>query len=205
MDPFSGASEKPLETGKLPFVHIPIDVVTEVSKLPIPQLGAGSPIVDYQTIEDDALSPIDQPDPFDFRQPEAEAAVTIEECRDVTMMIVNIPGMFGMPHLARDEQQCAPFAKELHKYCERKGLDPRDWFFDEFGMCLTGFGLLGGMYRDHKEYKAEHPKGGKKKKVDVGSGIEDSYSRAVPEEPEIPEARPEGATETEGVGFGGRR
>ena len=178
--------------------------MTEVSKLPIPQLDSGSPVIDYQTIEDDGLTPLDQPDPFDFRQPEAEAAVTIEECRDVTMMIVNIPGMFGMSHLARDEQQCAPFAKELHKYCERKGLDPRDWFFDEFGMCLTGFGLIGGMWKDHKEYKAEHPKGGKKR-VDVGSGVEDSYSRTVPDEKEIPKARPEEANETEGVGFGGRR
>ena len=199
-----GASEKPSETGKLTFQHVPISVVTEVSKLPIPQLDSGSPVIDYQTIEDDGAPFPDQPEAFDFRQPEAEAAVTIEECRDVTMMIVNIPGMFGMSHLARDEQQCTPFAKELHKYCERKGLDPRDWFFDEFGMCLTGFGLIGGMWKDHKEYKAEHPKGGKKR-VDVGSGVEDSYSRAVPDEKEIPKARPEEANETEGVGFGGRR
>lgn len=203
MDPFSGSSEKPSETGKLKFCHIPIDVVTEVSKLPIPQLDGGSPAIDYQTIEDDGVPLLDQPDQFDFRQPEAEAAVTIEECRDVTMMIVNIPGMFGMSHLARDEQQCAPFAKELHKYCERKGLDPRDWFFDEFGMCLTGFGLIGGMWKDHKEYKAEH-KNDKKKKVNVGSGVEDSYSRAIPEPAEIPAARPDDAVETEGIGFGGR-
>jgi hypothetical protein len=189
----------------LVFQHVPISVVSEVSKLPIPQLEAGSTPIDYQTIEDDGVPLLDQPDPFDFRQPEAEAAVTFEECRDVTMMIVNIPGMFGMSHLARDERQCAPFAKELHKYCERKGLDPRDWFFDEFGMCLTGFGLVGGMWRDHKEYKADHPKDGKKKKIDPGSGIDDSYNLAVPEEPEIPEARPEEAVETEGVGFGGRR
>ena len=69
---------------------------------------------------------------------------------------------------------------------------------------MTGGALLGGMYRDHKEYKAEHPKDGKKK-VDVGSGVADSYSLAVPEDPDIPEARPDDATETEGVGFGGRR
>jgi len=180
-----------------------------VAEDPIAQLEQGvtlppsdvSDEPEYQEVQ--GFAP--QPGPFDFREAEQEASVTIDECRDVTMMIVNIPGMFGMSHLARDEQQCAPFAKELHKYCERKGLDPRDWFFDEFGMCLTGFGLVGGMYRDHKAYKEEHPKGGKKKPADVGTGVEDSYSRAVPEEKEIPEARPDGGNETEGVGFGGRR
>ena len=205
MAPFSGASEKPSENGKLTFQHVPISVVTEVSKLPIPQLEGGTPTIDYQTIEDDGLPALDQPDPFDFRQPEAEEPVTMEDCLDVTMMVVNIPAMFGMSHLERDDAACRPFAKALSKYCNKKGIDPNDWIFDEAPLLIAGGGLLGGMYRDHKEYRAEHPKGGKKNKVDVGSGVEDSYSRAVPEEKEIPEARPDEANETEGVGFGGRR
>ena len=146
-------------------------MVTEISKIPVPQLEAGTTTPDYVTLDDDVTAG-DMVDPFDFRQPEPVAAVTFDECRDVTMMIVNIPGMFGMSHLARDEQQCSPFAKELQKYCERKGLDPRDWFFDEFGMCLTGFGLVGGMWRDHKAYKEENPTG-KKDKIDTGSGVGD--------------------------------
>ena len=187
---------------------MPIDVIPKLAEDPIAQLEPGVTLTTHDVSDEPEYQEVQgfapQPDPFDFREAEPEAAVTLDECKDVTMMIVNIPGMFGMSHLTRDEQQCAPFAKELHKYCERKGLDPRDWFFDEFGMCLTGFGLVGGMWKDHKEYKAEH-KNDKKKKVDVGSGVEDSYSRAVPEPDEIPDARPEGANETEGVGFGGRR
>ena len=181
-------------------------MLPKVAEDPIAQLEPGVTLTTHDVSDEPEYQEVQgfapQPDQFDFREPEPEAAVTLEECRDVTMMIVNIPGMFGMSHLARDDQQCAPFAKELHKYCERKGLDPRDWFFDEFGMCLAGFGLVGGMYRDHKAHKAEHKKDAKR--IDPGSGIEDSYSRAVPEEKEIPAARPAEANETEGVGFGGR-
>lgn len=177
-------------------------MVTEVSKLPIPQLDGGSPAIDYQTIEDDGVPLLDQPSDFDFRQPEAEAAVTLEDCKDVTYMIVNLPSMFGWKHLERDDQACTPFARELFKYCEKKGIDPRDYFFDEMGMVLTGGALLGGMYRDHREYKKDHKK--TTKKIDPGTGIEDSYSRSIPEPEEPPEARPDGAVETEGIGFGGR-
>ena len=134
-----------------------------------------------------------QPDPFDFREPEPEVALTFEECRDVSVMIINLPSMFGMKHLERTEEEITPFAKELHKYCERKGIDPRDYFFDEMGILLTGGALLGGMYRDHKEHKTE--KKGSKKKIDTGTGVQDSYHLAVEPEKEIPEARPEGAVE----------
>ena len=61
----------------------------------------------------------------------------------------------------------------------------------------TGGALLGGMYRDHKEHKTE--KKGKKKQIDAGTGVQDSYHLAVPEEKEIPEARPEGAVEANGT------
>ena len=200
MDPFLGASEKPSETGKLTFQHVPIDVVTEVSKLPIPQLDSGSPVIDYQTIEDDGLPALDQLDPFDFRQPEAEAGLEYDEVKDLVVMLVNIPSMFGLQHLERTKIDCAPFAKELHRYCEKKGIDPREYVFDELPIIMTGLALGGGMWKDQKAYKKEHKTPAKK--IDTGTGIEDSYSRTIPEPEDPPEARPEKATLTDGVGIG---
>lgn len=153
------------------------------------------------TSDDNAPAPsetvnefVDQPDPFDFRQPEPDVPITFEECRDVSFMVINIPSMFGFKHLERTEEEITPFAKELQKYCERKGIDPRDYFFDEMGILLAGGALLGGMYRDHKAHKGD--KKGSKKQIDAGTGVQDSYHIAVAPEKEVPDARPEGAKET---------
>ena len=195
---FSTGSQKHSETSEIIYQPLSIDVLPKFSTQPIPQLEAGTTISvtsgEKEPESETTNEFVDAPSPFDFREPEQDAAITFEECRDVTFMIVNIPSMFGMKHLERTEEEITPFAKELQKYCERKGIDPRDYFFDEMGILLTGGALLGGLYRDHRAHKGD--KKSAKKQIDTGTGVADSYSRAVPEEKEIPEARPEGATET---------
>lgn len=192
-------SDQPSQTGEIEFVHVPIEVVPSI--VDVPKFGGE----ETDGTEYTEISDVAGVEDFDFRETPGEFdsfgvqevdTLTLEECKDVTVMIVNIPSMFGMGHLQRSEEQCAPFAKELHKYCEKKGLDPRDWFFDEFGMVMTGFGLIGGMYRDHKDHKRE----GKKNtppSVDTGTGVQDSYTVvATPEPEEVPEERPDGAQMT---------
>lgn len=82
------------------------------------------------------------------------ASLTEADCIELSMICVNIPSMFGNPHLERSEAQCTPFGRQLYKYCLKKGIDPADWVFDEFGLVVTGVGLIGGMWSDHKAHKA---------------------------------------------------
>lgn len=95
-----------------------------------------------------------------------EGDLTEKDCIELTMICVNIPGMFGNPHLERTVEQCTPFGRQLHRYCQKKGIDPSDWVFDEFGLVITGVGLVGGMWADHKTYRVENPKRKPKKRKD---------------------------------------
>lgn len=90
--------------------------------------------------------------------PAPDDATTEKDCIELSMICVNIPSMFGNPHLERTEAQCTPFGRQLHKYCVKKGIDPSDWVFDEFGLVVTGVGLIGGMWADQKAHKVENPK-----------------------------------------------
>ena len=98
-----------------------------------------------------------------------EGDLTEKDCIDLAMICVNIPSMFGNPHLERTEAQCTPFGRQLHRYCLKKGIDPSDYVFDEFGLVVTGVGLVGGMWADQKAYRAANPKNksGKDRKDDV--------------------------------------
>lgn len=124
----------------------------------------------------------------DLNIPEGE--LSEKDCIELTHICVNIPSLFGQTHLERSEAQCTPFGRQLHKYCLKKGIDPSDWVFDEFGLVVTGLGLVGGMWSDHKAFKAAKKK---PPKPDTGLGV--AEVRGQPPEPpeEIPEERPEGA------------
>lgn len=87
-----------------------------------------------------------------------EGDLTEKDCIDLVMLTVNIPGLFGNPHLERSEAQCTPLGRQLYRYCIKKGIDPSDYVFDEFGIMVTGVGLVGGMWADHKAYREANPK-----------------------------------------------
>lgn len=130
------------------------------------------------------------PDNLDAEDIEIPVAdLSEKDCVDLVMLTVNIPGMFGNPHLERSEAQCTPFGRQLHRYCQKKGIDPADYIFDEFGLAVTGAALIGGIWADHKAHKA----GKKKQKFDAGLGVQEVMGQPEPKPEEIPKARPEGA------------
>lgn len=211
MPPFSGASEKHSETGEIKFQPISFDVVPIIAPPPT-DFNDGVSVTTHDvddTGSDVQPAPDFNPDPngFDFRDAGGmgqvdDDPVTLEECQSVTKMVASLPSMFGHSYLVPESGECDPFAKELYKYCQKKQLDPRDWFFDEFGLVVTGFGIVGGMYSKFKDHKAETKKPAK---MDVGDGVDDSYSRAVPEPKPIPEERPDDAEENNDIGMVMRR
>lgn len=115
-----------------------------------------------------------------------EGDLTEKDCIELTMICVNIPGMLGNPHLERSVEQCTPFGRQLHKYCQKKGIDPSDYVFDEFGLVVTGIGLVGGMWADQKTYRAANPKHkpAKERKDDVTVPKPGLLSDKLPEEEE---------------------
>jgi len=130
---------------------------------------------------------VEDGEPADLNIPEAD--LTEKDCIELVMLTVNIPGMFGKPHLERTEAQCTPFGRQLHRYCQKKGIDPSDWVFDEFGLVVTGAGLVGGMYADHKAFKAANKK---PRQIDAGTGVAEVVGQPPEPPDEIPGARPAG-------------
>ena len=88
---------------------------------------------------------------------------TVEDCEMLCNSIINVPSIFAGAYLIRTPEQVKPFANELYKYCVKKGINPMDYFFDEFGLLIAGVTLAGGMYKDYTEHKEKE----KKKETDV--------------------------------------
>lgn len=55
------------------------------------------------------------------------------------------------------------FNHEFFLYCERKGIDPRDYLFDELGMAVAGIAIVSFHYTNYKE---EYKKPAEQKKKD---------------------------------------
>lgn len=140
------------------FAPLRINVIPHISAAPtIPTTQSpGDPGAPAPTIPVDTMVPggdfagefggefVDAPEPF-----------TEEDCVDLAETIWNTPGMMLGDHLDPDPKKVAKFGRELYKYCTKKGIDPTDWFFDEFGLIAIGGSMAITMYRAHKEHKSE--------------------------------------------------
>ena len=51
----------------------------------------------------------------------------------------------------RDPEKLKKWNNQLYRYCQKKGIDPFAWFFDELPLAIATIGLAGGTYRDYKE------------------------------------------------------
>ena len=50
------------------------------------------------------------------------------------------------------------FNKQFYAYCRKKGINPWEWFFDEFGLLVAAGACAGEMYRGYREKKAKEEK-----------------------------------------------
>lgn len=100
----------------------------------------------------------------------------------------------------RTKEQITPFAHELTLYCQKKGINARDYLFDELPIVLTGVTLAATMYQD---YKLHYPKDIKKEPSKVNKKLSNDFDHDIevakknedlttkPEEP--PKTRPDGS------------
>ena len=90
---------------------------------------------------------------------------TEEDVVQMVEIVCSMPSMYWDKLPVRTPEQIKPFSHQLFLYCVKKKINPWDYFFDEFGLVVTGIGLFGGFYKDYKqEYGKEKDKRTKEEK-----------------------------------------
>jgi len=78
-----------------------------------------------------------------------------QDCHFICKSFLQLPAVLWGNHLIRKDEQVQPFSHAFYNYCLRKGINPFDYFFDEFPLIIAGIGLVKGMRDDHLKYKKE--------------------------------------------------
>jgi len=77
------------------------------------------------------------------------------DCHFICQSFLQIPAVIWGKHLIRTDEQVQPFSHAFYNYCLRKGINPYDYFFDEFPLIVTGIALGKGLRDDHLKFKKE--------------------------------------------------
>ena len=110
-------------------------------------------------VEELPLTPIEQPPGGEGALEGGEEVVEEEEfslkdSQSICQSLWNIPAVFLGDHLILEATQTNSFAKHFHIYCIKKGIDPFDYFFDEFGIAMAALPLAQSLLKAHREFKA---------------------------------------------------
>ena len=89
--------------------------------------------------------------------------ISLESFQPLLNSLINVPGLYFGTWWIRTPEQTDIFAKELYVYCQKKGINIREYMFEELPLLLVGAQLAGGIYSD---YKLQKPKKEKEKDVD---------------------------------------
>ena len=156
----AAAEKKKVETGvdgshseEIPFHHVEIHVGDEAQKV-IPKIptdafdGAGAEGDDVKE-DDGGVGEI--PDDID-----------LDSFKSIMQSGINIPALYFGSWWLRTPEQCDIFSTELYYYCQKKGINIRDYLFDELPLLFAAIHLGGGIYTDYKEFKKTE-----KKEIDV--------------------------------------
>ena len=147
------------DTGGSEFTHVPISVIPDISNIEDIDLDS---ILDKHT-QDDGKTSTGKKSPDantvsfvgDQRFVESPESVAFDECVDISAVFWSIPSFIWGPHLAVEPNKINSFARQLHRYCIKKDIDPSEWFFDEFGLVLVSVGMLASLKSKHTAHKKE--------------------------------------------------
>ncbi len=76
---------------------------------------------------------------------------TEEDLMFISESVASLPSIFFPKVPLRTKEQLTPFNHQFYRYCKKKGINPFEFFFDEFGLLMAGAGLAGGIWRDYKD------------------------------------------------------
>lgn len=74
-----------------------------------------------------------------------------DEMTGLLTALLTLPTIIKPKLPPRTPEQIKPFAHELTLYCQKKGINARDYLFDELGLVLTGVTLGAGIYQDYQK------------------------------------------------------
>lgn len=116
--------------------------------------------------------------------PQGQAdAFTAEDIFFISDALLNLPTVIWTKLPERDPERIKTFNEQFHKYCVRKGINPWDYFLDEFGMIMAIIPIAKSYRDDYGELYTKPKKDKAKGKLDVDH---ENYMR-VEEEKEAKE------------------
>jgi hypothetical protein len=119
--------------------------------------------------------------------PSGSGGLTEESTRILAESIINTLPLAIWPKLPPiKEEQINAFNRELYLYCQRKGINPMDYLFDEFGLVVCGLGIASVHYSNYQEF---YGKGKKSKPEDPGTAAYDhatEIANAIKEKEIVP-------------------
>jgi hypothetical protein len=78
-----------------------------------------------------------------------------EDSKFFAQMIWNIPPAVMGDYLTVDEKLVNTWGEQLFAYCERKGLNPYDYLFDELGLVMSTGVIAASLVAKYKKHKKE--------------------------------------------------
>lgn len=80
--------------------------------------------------------------------------------------LLNLPTVIWTKLPERDPEKVKTFNEQFWKYCVRKGIDPWDYFFDEFGIIMAVVPIAKSYMDDYKEHYSKEAKAKAKHELD---------------------------------------
>lgn len=91
--------------------------------------------------------------------PIASSLISEDSTRILAETCINTLPLAIWPKLPRiDEKLVNDFNHEFYLYCQRKGINPMDYLFDEFGLVVCGLGIVSTHYQNYQEIYGKNKK-----------------------------------------------
>lgn len=110
---------------------------------------------------------------------------TEEDVMFITESVTSAPSLFFPKVPLRTREQISPFNHQFYRYCKKKGINPFEYFFDEFGLVMAGLGVVGGIWRDYQEHYSKNGKEETKQDKKLSSDFDHAKQVAEQKEKDI--------------------